>query len=336
MDNKIIDNLKCYIDLHLHLDGSLPLSTVKKLIKLNGMEELSDLELNELLACSNDNHDLNEYLKKFEFPLSLLQTKDSIKLAVKDLLDNLYNDGLIYAEIRFAPQLHLTKSLTQDMVVEAAIEGLKESKLKSNLILCLMRGNDNYKLNKDTIDVANHYLGKGVCAIDLAGAEGLYPTASFKDLFLYASSLNIPFTIHAGEADSYKSVNDAIAFGAKRIGHGIHSLDSFDTINMLKSNNICLELCPKSNIDTKAVDSIINYPFKRLKDYGIKITLNTDDMTVSNTNIRNEYKLINSIYDLTNDDILWLLNNSVDYAFISNKEKEELKEIINKEFKNIA
>ena len=141
-------SMNCLVDLHLHLDGSLSLNTVKKLARLQKIEiPHDDKELMKMLKVSDECKDLNEYLEKFDFPLQLLQTSQAISAAVYDLQEELKSQGLIYAEIRFAPQLHIRGGLTQDQVVQAAVDGLERSDFKANLILCCMRGDDNLTEN---------------------------------------------------------------------------------------------------------------------------------------------------------------------------------------------
>ena len=165
------------MELHLHLDGALSINNCRRLAAIQNIDIPSDDNiLRDLLMAPPDCHDLNEFLTKFEFPGSLLQTYEGIKEAVKNLQDELMEQGIIYAEIRFAPQLHTKKGLTQEEVVKAAIEGLNLSKLRCSLILCFMRGNDNLDENMETLRIAKKYLGKGISALDLAGAEGLFLT----------------------------------------------------------------------------------------------------------------------------------------------------------------
>lgn len=192
----------CLVDLHLHLDGALSLESVKELATIQEIEiPNSDEEILHRIRVSKDCQSLNEFLKKFTFPCSLLQTEIGIKTAMQNLLKELKEQGLMYAEIRFAPQKSTEKGLTQEQVVKAAIEGMKNAPIMCHLILCCMRGADNEQENMETVKVASKYLGKGVCAVDLAGAEALFPTSGFSEPFAFAKKKNIPFTIHAGEAD---------------------------------------------------------------------------------------------------------------------------------------
>lgn len=187
MKNPISPQACALIDLHLHLDGSLSVRTVRALAQMQGVEvPKQDEELLKILQVDRKCSNLNEYLEKFDFPCSLLQEKESISLAVFNLEEELREQGLIYAEIRFAPQLHTRKGLTQAEVVEAAVDSLKRSAFHCNLILCCMRGQDNHAQNCETVKIAAQYMGKGVCAIDLAGAEALDATENFEDLFQLA------------------------------------------------------------------------------------------------------------------------------------------------------
>lgn len=307
------------IELHIHLDGCLRAKTVKELLD-------SDIPLKEIetkLTVNQNCQNLNEYLKKFELPLQVLQTKENLKRVSYELGTDLINEHVIYAEIRFAPLLHLKKGLKIDEVVEAVIQGLNNSSLQYNLILCLMRGADK-NLNYSTIKTAYKYLNKGVCALDLAGAENLYDNLLYADLFKYAKKLGIPFTIHAGEASGKESIKTAIEMGAKRIGHGLNYEGNSEIINLLKKNKIALEMCPTSNIQTKAITDFKNYPLFKLYKMGIMTTINTDNRTVSNTNLTKEYELLLSNFDLKIDDIIKMNEYAINAAFLSDKDKKKL------------
>ena len=308
------------IDLHLHLDGSISLSSARALAKMQGIElDDDDDALLSRLTVGEDCKDLNEYLEKFDFPLSLLQTKEAIAESVYRLCEELLADGLIYAEIRFAPQLHTRLGLSQREVVEAAIIGKNRSSFKSSLILCCMRGDENSKENMTTVSVAKEFIGKGVCAVDLAGAEALFKTETFSELFAYAKSLDLPFTIHAGEADGPKSVSLALDYGAKRIGHGVRSIEDASLIKRLAESGVALELCPTSNLNTCIFEDISQYPIRKLLDAGVKITLNTDNITVSNTTLAKEYELIRKTFDLSEKELDIILKNSMSAAFVDDE-----------------
>lgn len=320
-----IHNMKKVI-LHIHLDGSLRPKTIQKWLNEEGLfPKFEDIQSELIIQenCSN----LNEYLKKFNLPSKLLQTEERLEQASYEIFEDLSKMNVVYAEVRFAPSKHLSKGLTQDKVISAVIRGMEMAKnefnIKGNLLLCCMRGNDNENENIETIKLAKSYLNKGVCGIDLAGAEALFSTENFANLFKLANNYNIPFTIHAGEAAGPESINTAIKFGAKRIGHGIRCIESENLMKKIKENNIVLEICPTSNIQTHAVNG--KYPLEEIYKYGIITTINTDNDTVSNTNIEKEYNWVLNNTNLTYADIIKMNTNALNSAFISEKEKEKIK-----------
>ena len=329
LKNKI-NKMNNLVELHLHLDGALSINNCRKIAEIQNIEIPKDEDvIRNMMMVPPNCHDLNEFLTKFEFAVSLLQTPEGIKNSVKNLQEELIEQGIVYAEIRFAPQLHLSKGLNQDEVVAAAIEGLNSSKLRSNLILCCMRNNKNHDENIETVRIAKKYLGKGVCAIDLAGAEGLYPTKDFEDIFMYAKELGVPFTIHAGEADGPCSVYDAIRFGAKRIGHGVKASEDSNLVKLIADKGITLEICPTSNICTSIYEKISDMPIKHFIDNGVSITINTDDPTVCNTKLKDELKLIVDFFNLSYEDIIKLQLNAINASFASPEVKKEVIDIIN-------
>lgn len=321
------------IDLHLHFDGSLFPRTVLELaaeqqIKLP-TEEPDELKL--FMAAPEDCGSLNEYLEKFDLPLSVLQTKEAIRKAMYTLLSSLKEQGMLYAEVRFAPQLHLQKGLTQEEVVKAAVLGMQEatagSFFKANLILCCMRGADNQEENLHTVRTAAQFSGRGVAAVDLAGAEALFPTADFEDVFAYAKELGVPFTIHAGEADGPESIEAALRFGAKRIGHGVRAREDETVLELLKEQQIPLEMCPTSNVQTKAVAGMEDHPVLDYLREGLKVTVNTDNMTVSDTTVEREYRKLQEL-GMTREEYRQLLFHAADAAFLSEEERGRMKDVI--------
>ncbi len=322
------------IDLHLHADGALSVDTVLKLAELQSvaLPTQDREELSSLLSVPGDCEDLNQYLKCFSLPCSLMQTKETIREAFTRIKEELKAAGLLYAELRFAPQLHTRQGLTQEEVLLAALDGCRNSDLYSNLILCCMRGADNHAANMETVRLAAKYKGKGVVAIDLAGAEALFPTKDFEDVFAYAREMALPFTIHAGEAAGAESVAKALDFGASRIGHGVHSTENVALMERLKDSGVALELCLSSNLQTKAAKDMESYPLKTFMDYGITVTLNTDNPTVSNTTMRQELQLAKDGLGLSNEDIKQLLLNSVSSSFADSETKAFLRERVEEAF----
>ena len=327
------------IDLHLHLDGSLsPEWIFEWAEKQNINLPVNDIEsLLRLISAPKDCSDLNQYLNCFAIPVSLLQTQDSISSAVFDLVKRLDKQGVVYAEIRFAPQLHTKKGLNQSEVVEAALVGLKQglkdtALFRVNLILCCLRGIGSLENNLETINIAKKYLtikDAGVVAVDLAGPEAGYPTQNFSQEFQLANQLGIPFTIHAGEAAGAENVQQAINLGASRIGHGIRAVESEQVMSDLAIKHIAVEMCPCSNLQTKAIDNLKNYPLRIFLQKGIMATLNTDNMTVSQTEIKQEFELLESDYQLTEFEAKKLMNNAINASFLSIEDKIALKTYIN-------
>lgn len=329
--------MKRLIDLHIHLDGSLPYETVHRLMQQAGMPPKTDEELRPLLSVPEDCRDLNEYLERFQFPLQLLQTREALETSVYELLSEQAQQGLVYTEIRFAPQLHCAQGLHQAEVIEAALAGLRHyqndtqneaASLHAGLILCTMRGEDNHEANTETVRLAAQYLGKGVVALDLAGAEALFPTADFADLFAEARALSVPFTIHAGEADGPSSIRAALSFGAQRIGHGVRALEDADLVEELAEKKIPLECCPTSNLNTKMFPDMAHYPIRDLLSAGVCATVNTDNMTVSDTTEPKEYQKLEDALGLTEAEETQLLLNAAAAIFGSEEEKERLRTLI--------
>ena len=311
--------------LHLHLDGSLRPETVCEWLKEQD-EDVDFDKVREDLMVDKNCRDLNEYLKKFGLPLEVLQTEEHIRQATYELFEDLAKQNVIYGEVRFAPSLHTKKGLEYDKIVEATIEGMNNAKAKygldGNLILCCMRGNNNKEQNLKTVKVAKQYLNKGVCALDLAGAEALFPTSDFEDILKIAKDLNIPFTIHAGEASGADSIKKALEYGAKRIGHGVRCLEDSSVVGELAQEEIPLEVCPISNLQTKATGE--PHPVEEIFRKGIKVTISPDNNTVSNTNIIEEYKYILENTNLSIEDIKQMNINAIRGAFISPQKKAEL------------
>lgn len=166
------------------------------------------------------------------------------------------------------------------------------------------------------IRTAREYLGNGVCAADLAGAEAIYPMSEFMELFGQAKKLGMPFTIHAGECGNVQNILDSVEAGALRIGHGIAMRGNSEVQKIIREKGIGVEMCPISNLQTKAVESESQYPLREFLDNGIKVTINTDNRTVSNTTMIKELQFIQEHYRITDEEIRLMMRNSVDTAFI--------------------
>lgn len=302
------------VELHLHLDGSLNLEYAKTLLGRDCQGEM----------CGSEAKNLEEYLDKFSLPIKLLQEEDVIENFAYLLGKELEDDEVIYAEVRFCPLFHIEK-ISVDRVIMALIKGFEKVKnVKINLIFCMMR-NFSFEKNLEIIKLTEKYLGNHVGGIDLAGDEANFKTSNFTELFKIIREKEIPFTVHAGEADGSKSVMDAVHFGAKRIGHGVRSIEDEDVVKLLREKEITLEICPTSNIDTKLYKTIKDNPIDRLRKQGVRVTINTDNRTVSNTSLEKEYNLLKENFNYTDEDFLELNFNALDAAFITDEDREILK-----------
>lgn len=311
------------IELHLHLDGSLRPQTVWELAKeqkiklpFQSVEEVKDK-----MEVPKDCKTLPEYLERFELPLLVLQQEEALERVTYELVEDLENLSVTYAEIRFAPQLSTKQGLSQAQVVEAVIRGAKRgmkdhNKIRVGLILCCMRGEELFKDNMETIEVAKQYLGDVVCAVDLAGAESLFPTELFEDIFQKAKDYEIPMTIHAGEADGAESVWKALSYGTKRIGHGVRAIEDPELIKKLVEDQITLEVCVTSNYQTKVVESIEVHPIRKLFDAGVRVTINSDNMTVSDTNIQKEIEILKTMFGFEKEELMKMEQYAADAKFL--------------------
>ena len=306
------------VELHLHLDGSIRLNTLNEFYQKNVEKEV---------IAPNKCLDLADYLTKFTLPVQYLQTEGAIEKSCFELSEDLYEDGVIYAEVRFAPLKLVSPIQNLDDVILHAIKGFQKGKIKIGIILCMMR-NDRVEDNKKIIKLAEKYLNKGVVAIDLAGDEVAYPTSSFQELFFLAKEKQIPFTIHAGEVGTKESITSALYLNPNRLGHGIQAIKYSDLLETIKKQRILLEICPTSNVQTNAVLDYKSHPILNLKKAGILCSINTDNRTVSNITLTEEYKLLKENFSFTKEDFCKMNLDAIEYAFISEKEKEKYKKII--------
>ncbi|MCH3915888.1 MAG: adenosine deaminase [Spirochaetia bacterium] len=288
-------------ELHLHLDGSLRPATVDEFLgtKSPGLDKVTDL-----LRVPENCPSLEACLERFELPLKVLQDHDALERVSFELVEDLVHLGLDYAEIRFAPQLHTGKGASQQAIVQAAERGVRQAmsqypSIRVGLILCMMRGRDNHAENMETVRVAQKLQDDVVCALDLAGAESLYPTSEFMKELQCAKASGLGLTIHAGEVDDPQSLRDALSLRPDRIGHGIIAARYPDIIDTLIREEITLEVCVTSNYHTKSVASIAEHPIRFLLDHGVKVAVCADNMTVSHTDVLQELELVRQTFGLT-------------------------------------
>ncbi|MBR7111051.1 MAG: adenosine deaminase [Clostridia bacterium] len=309
------------IDLHLHLDGSLTPDDIIELAEIQKVElpTYDKAELRKYLSFSGE-RTLKNYLTYFDLPLSVMQSKQSISRAVEMLVTRLAKKGMVYAEIRFAPLLHTRNGLTVDEVVESAIEGLKKGldkgKFIAQLILCCMRNVGTSVQNEKTVLAVSKYLGKGVCALDLAGDEEGFTYEKYASLFEKAKALSLPITIHAGERGGADCVLSAIRLGAKRIGHGVRLIQDQKLTEYVKSERIGIEMCPISNYQTGAIENMQDYPLREYLAKGILATVNTDSTVVSSTSIEKEFEFLRENCGFTLEEKVKAVMNAVNIAFL--------------------
>ena len=325
------------IDLHLHLDGSLSIEDFKFLADRQNVDLGDDFPNN--IYVNKDCKSLEEYLERFELPLKLLQDEYSIGYAVSSLVNRLYDMGYIYAEIRFAPQLHTRNGMSQENAVIAACAGLNSAlegkeDFSCGLILCAMRQSD-FDTNIQAITLANRFKKYGVVGVDLAGPEAFRPGTYYKDLFDEAQSRNLNITLHAGEACGSEEVMNAIEnLGAKRIGHGVHLDLTMNNVRKVLEKNVYFEFCPTSNLQTTSLPSYEKIPLREFDKFGIHVTINSDNMTVSNTNVLEEFRHLYSLFKLEKYEVRHFLMNSINASFTNSEQKLKLIKLLDSKLNN--
>ena len=319
------------IDLHLHLDGSLTPEDIITLADMEGVElpTREAKELKKYLVFDGTERTLTHYLKYFDLPISVMQTKETVSKSVELLVTRLARQGMYYAEIRFAPLLHTRGGLTIEEVVVSAIDGLKkgvgEGKFAAQLILCCMRKVGTKEQNLETVDCVKNYLGRGVCAVDLAGDEVDFYYEDYKEIFDKVKSLGLPCTIHAGERGGVKEIETAIKLGADRIGHGVHIADSEELIDRVERLGIGVEMCPTSNYQTGAIGDMKDYPIRKYIEKGIHVCVNTDSTVVSNTSVMREFDYLKAECGLTIEEKVKCFLNAVRISFAPESFKDVLR-----------
>lgn len=322
------------IELHCHLDGSVRPETIIELAKIEGIKLPSyDIEtIKNIMIAPMECTSLNEYLEKFEIPVAIMQSKENLKRITYELMEDSAKENIKYIEIRFAPLLHTNKGLSSEEIIQSVLEGIKEGEknydIKGNLILSFLR-HMPVETIYEVIEAGKKYLGDGVVAIDLCASEDKGFCEKFIQPFLLGKEYGYKVTIHAGETGIGENVLDAVQMlGAERIGHGIHIKNCKEAYDIVKEKNIVLEMCPTSNVQTKAVDSFEVHPILDFHKDGIKVTINTDNRTVSNTTLTKEYHVIKDNFNIDLDIYKNIYFNSVNAAFIDCQTKENLKNLL--------
>ena len=311
------------VELHCHLDGSLSLDFMKRASEISDAEEIR-----KRASVLEDYHgSLTEYLTKFDLPIVCLNTKEHIFKAAKGFLEEAARENVIYTEVRYSPVLLETENLSLRDVTESVIEGLRAGEkvygVHFGVLLCAMRHHST-ETNLRVVRQAKEFLGAGVCGLDLAGDESGFPTSRFAEVFKAARDENIPFTMHAGECGNPLEIKTALEFGAKRIGHGIAMQGRPDIQELCLKNHIGIEMCPISNYQTGAVKWGSAYPAREFLDKGLLVTVNTDNRTVSSTNLTKEIAFLTKRCGVSDDEILQMQRNAIECSFVGDAVKEEL------------
>lgn len=318
------------IDLHCHLDGSVRPQTIIDLANEQNISIPSqDIDqITSLMIAPETCQNLEEYLMRFDLPLSVMQTQAAIERISFELFEDAAKENVKYFEVRFGPQLHQLQGLSFDQIIGSVVKGMQRAEamydIKGNYILSILRTfpKDNIR---DVIDAGAPYLNKGVVAFDLAGAELAGFCSEFIPYVEYAIERGYRITIHAGEQGVGQNVFDAVSMlKAERVGHGIHISGHQGAYDLVKQHNIGLETCPSSNIQTKAVGKLSEHPLKAFYEDALPITINTDNRTVSNTTMTDEVRKVMQEFNLSRADYFNIYKISVEQAFASDEVKQHL------------
>lgn len=329
------------IDLHNHLDGGLRPRTVIEIARDEGIElpTYDEKELMKYLSVGDNCESLVEYLEKFDLPLKCLQSEKAQRRVAKEAVEDAAKHNVKYIEVRFAPQLMTEKGMTCADVIRNVISGLLEGERETGTIaraiVCCMRHHSDEK-NLEVIRAASEFMYRGLGGVDLAGDEAHYPPQLFKRVFDEAYKYGIPVTIHAGEAGGAENVRVAIEeLGAVRIGHGIRINEDDSVVNLVKERGIPLEICVTSNVQTKAAPSFEQHPVRKYFDLGLNVTVNTDNTTVSNTDMTRELNILKNKFEFSNSELMQLQMNAARATFLDKPEKEKLLSELKNSFENI-
>lgn len=347
------------ISLHDHLDGGLRPQTIIELAEEIGYELPANnaKDLNDWFLESANSGSLVEYLKTFDVTTAVMQTKHGLTRVAREFVEDLHKDGVIYGEIRWAPEQHLAKGLTLDEVVDAVQDGLDEGVeaveasggyIRTGQLITAMRHNNR---GLEIAELAVRHRDNGVVGFDIAGAEAGFPASNHKEAFDYLAENMFPTTVHAGEADGVESIRDAIVAGRTlRLGHGVRIYqdllmreeDGRDYVQLgevaewVHFRQIALELCPVSNMQTGAIadlgDEYVDHPVAILFDLGFRVTISPDNRLMSGTSVTNELELLVENFEFDLDDIEQLQLNAAEASFQTLDAREELMELIQEGF----
>ncbi|CAB4901642.1 unannotated protein [freshwater metagenome] len=330
--------------LHDHLDGGLRPQTIIEIAEKIGYKKLptnDPKKLADWFEESCNSHSLVRYLETFSHTIAVMQTKEAIIQVARECVIDLARDGVVYAEVRGAPELFTEQGLTLDQVVEATIEGYKEGMVEAaregknirvESLLCGMRQNNK---SQQAAAAVVKYRNKGVVGFDIAGPEDGFPPSNQIETFEYLRKENAHFTIHAGEAYGLPSIWEAIQIcGAERLGHGVRIIDDIDfsssspklgpLASYVRDRRIPLELCPTSNLQTGAAKTYAEHPIGKLAKLRFRVTLNTDNRLMSNTSMSHEMSQCVKSFDWKFIDLQRVTVNALKSSFIPFEERLEI------------
>jgi adenosine deaminase len=316
--------------LHDHLDGGLRVETIIELAGELGhaLPTTNPADLADWFHEGAARRDLPLYLDTFEHTVGVLQTKEALTRVAAEAAEDLDNDGVVYAEIRFAPELHLQRGLTLDEVVEAVQEGFRIGAAGGNIIVrTLLTAMRTAARSREIAELAVRWRDAGVVGFDIAGKEAGFPPTRHLDAFQLVMRENFHITIHAGEAFGLPSIWEALQFcGAERLGHGVRIVDDIEMgedghvrlgrlASFVRDRRVPLEMCPTSNVHTGAADSIEDHPIKLLSDLRFRVTVNTDNRLMSAITMSGEFAKLNEAFDWGLDQFQWLTVNAMKSSF---------------------
>ena len=317
--------------LHDHLDGGVRPSTVVELATETGYEGLPTTDPTDLAAqfvAGAYRHDLVSYLEGFAHTVGVMQTHDALERVAYECAQDLADDGVVYAEIRFAPELHLEGGLTLDEVVGAVLDGFRRGSVDRRITLyAVLSAMRTAARSLEIAELAVRWRDAGVVGFDIAGAEKGYPPTRHLDAFQLVQRENFHTTIHAGEAFGLPSIWEALQWcGAERLGHGVRIVDDIVVgedgavrlgrlASFVRDRRVPLEMCPTSNVHTAAAASIEAHPIGLLRRLRFRVTVNTDNRLMSATSMTHEFSELVRAFGYGWDDLEWLTINAMKSAF---------------------
>ncbi|MFS8581198.1 MAG: adenosine deaminase [Limnochordales bacterium] len=328
------------VELHLHLDGSVRPGTLWELLEErrrrpggdHGLAPFAALrsaaDVRRWMEVGDQARTLAEYLSRFELPLAVMQDPESMERIAYELVEDAARENVRYMEVRFAPILHTREGMTMRQAAEAAAAGLqwggRAFGVGVGVIACCMRHVDPAD-NVAMVREMEPLLGRGVVAVDLAGDEAAFPGRLHREAFDLARAMGFNVIIHAGEASGAEEIRYALeTLGARRIGHGVALEQDPELMRFVVEEGIPLEMCPSSNVQTKAVAGLERHPLRRYFDAGVRVTVNTDNRTVSAVTLADEYERIVEALGFTADDVRTMIRYAAEAAFLPGEEKARL------------